>query len=202
MKGLPAPKVSPQTIVNNQIVAAVINQELHPAYTTHVVACGMHARDPCCSWRPSRKKWSIMRCRIDCQCKGLVCICHICTYMYSFGMCVAYIYILCIKREKHKLVRCPLNFGACSDGGVFPNIGRDSHSPWRWTARPNSQGSEESLGSQGWHFQIQATILSWRWFPSDPGWWSSWSSSSEDPAGGLGILANWRWSFAENDLCI
>ena len=31
MKGLPAPKVSPQTIVNNQIVAAVINQELHPA---------------------------------------------------------------------------------------------------------------------------------------------------------------------------
>ena len=29
MKGLPAPKVSPQTIVNNQIVAAVINQELH-----------------------------------------------------------------------------------------------------------------------------------------------------------------------------
>ena len=139
-----------------------------------------------------------------CTCRHIYIYMHMYIYIYMHMYIYIYIHthlhIYCLQTKR--IVRSVLHLGSCSDGGVFPNIGRDPHNPWWWNARQNSQGSEESLGSQGWHFQIQAKTFCWRWFAWDPRWWSARSGSTQDPAGGLGILATWWWRNTENDLGI
>ena len=95
--------------------------------------------------------WYIYICTVWCY------LLYVIVYIWSWQVVIPIwydifyiLYFLYTSTHIHRRIQCVcsvLHFESCSDGGVFSHIRWDDHSPWRWTERPNSQGSEESLGS-------------------------------------------------------